>query len=83
MKPWPTDVARHTFASNLYALIGDIGKVSSVLTHTGSRVTLKHYVAKGVKREDADAYFSTPISRTAVRESKRYRQRRGLRPRRQ
>lgn len=60
-KAWPIDVARHTFASNLYAVLGDISKVSRALRHTGSRVTLKHYVAKGIKPDAGRMFFALPI----------------------
>lgn len=57
MKRWPEDVARHSFASHLYPRAHSIDAVAKVLCHRGSRVTLKHYVAKSVTREEAEAYF--------------------------
>ncbi|MCM2276105.1 MAG: hypothetical protein NDI75_15055, partial [Candidatus Didemnitutus sp.] len=60
-KRWPTDVARHSFASHLYGLSGDIVEVSRALRHTGSKVTLKHYVAKHVTLEEGKAYFALAI----------------------
>jgi integrase len=57
-KAWPTDVARHSFASHLYPRLHSIDAVAKVLCHRGSRVTLKHYVAKNVTSEQAEAYFA-------------------------
>lgn len=56
-KRWPEDVARHTFASHLFPRVASIEAVSKVLCHRGSRVTLKHYVAKNVTKEQAEKYF--------------------------
>lgn len=57
LKSWPNDVARHTFASNLYGLTGSIEEVGRALLHHATRITLKHYVAKGISKESAWAYF--------------------------
>ena len=54
---WPSDVARHTFASNLYALTGSIEDVARALLHHTTRITLKHYVAMGVKKAAARRFF--------------------------
>ena len=56
-KRWPTDVARHSFASHLYPRVHSIDQVAKTLCHRGSRVTLKHYVAKNVTSAEAEAYF--------------------------
>lgn len=56
-RPWPTDVARHTFASHLYPRLRSIDAVAKILCHRGSRVTLKHYVAKNVTEAESAAYF--------------------------
>lgn len=54
---WPEDVARHTFASHLYPRLHSIDAVAKILCHRGSRVTLKHYVAKNVSMAQAESYF--------------------------
>lgn len=58
IKRWPIDVARHTFASHLYGLTGSIETVARALLHHTTRITLKHYVAKGISQAAGGAYFS-------------------------
>jgi integrase len=58
IKEWPQDVARHTFASHLYALTDSMDAVANALLHQTTRVTLKHYVAFGVTKAAARRYFS-------------------------
>jgi integrase len=56
---WPEDVARHTFASNLYALYNlDSRRVEAVLLHSSSAMLRKHYLLKNVPAERAAAYFA-------------------------
>lgn len=55
---WPTDVARHSFASHLYPIAKSIDTVSRTICHRGNRTTLKHYVAKSVTEPEAKAYFA-------------------------
>ncbi len=56
---WPEDVARHTFASNLYAHYElDSRRVEAVLLHSSSAMLRKHYLLKNIPAEDAAAYFA-------------------------
>lgn len=51
---WPTDVARHTYATALYRTTGDVNRVMSALGHFGnSEMFVNHY--KGVPMTGADA----------------------------
>jgi integrase len=56
---WPTDVARHTFATMLYNSTHDAAKVMAQLGHFGSAQTfVTHYKGVPVTAEDADAYWT-------------------------
>ncbi len=57
--PWPEDVARHTFASNLFALYEpDRRRVEEVLLYSTGAMLKKHYLNKNITREQAETYFS-------------------------
>ena len=43
--------------SNLYALTGSIEDVARALLHHTTRITLKHYVAMGIKKVAAKRFF--------------------------
>lgn len=59
---WPEDVARHTFASNLFSLYEqDSRRVEAVMLHASSAMLRKHYLLKNVPRESAEAYFSAHL----------------------
>lgn len=61
-KLWPQDVARHTFASNLYALYGeDSRRVERALLHATSAMLKKHYLAKHIPVASAVAYFGHSV----------------------
>lgn len=56
---WPEDVARHTFASNLYSLYeNDSKRVEAVLLHSTSAMLRKHYLLKNIPAEAAAEYFA-------------------------
>lgn len=59
---WPEDVARHTFASNLYSLYEqDTKRVETVLLHSSSEMLRKHYLLKNIPREAAETYFAAHL----------------------
>jgi len=58
IKTWPTDVARHTFATMLYNSIHDAAKVMSQLGHFGNPQTfVTHYKGVPVSASDAADYW--------------------------
>lgn len=66
IQDWPADVGRHTFASNLYGLTGSIEEVARALLHHTTKITLKHYVAKGLTKAQGTAYFALRPARRRV-----------------
>jgi hypothetical protein len=57
LENWPIDIARHTFASNLYAVNKDAHKTSEQLGHYGGvRIFLRHYKNR-VKQPDGLAFW--------------------------
>jgi integrase len=57
LESWPIDVARHTYASNAYAISNDANRTSAQLGHYGGvRVFLRHYKGR-VKEADAKEYW--------------------------
>lgn len=56
-KPFIKTVMRHSYGSYWLALHGEINKLSLMLGHTSTAISLKHY-HKAVSKEQATKYFS-------------------------
>lgn len=55
---WPVDVARHTYATMLYRLTGDVNKVMAQLGHFGNAETfVRHYKGVPATANEAKVYF--------------------------
>jgi integrase len=55
-RPWPQDVARHTFASHFAAQSGSLDAVAFALNHKRNSTTLKFYRQR-VRKQDGVSYF--------------------------
>jgi site-specific recombinase XerD len=55
-QPWVKTVMRHTYASHWLCLHNDLNKLSLMLGHTSTEISLKHYYT-AVSKDDAAKYF--------------------------
>jgi integrase len=67
LKTWPTDVARHTFATAHYNAHQDAAKTMAQLGHFGSpQMFLTHYKGVPMSAKDAAAYWKIMPAQKAV-----------------